>query len=807
MENKMNENIENEQILEPVADSAVTDAAEEGIIVDGLRQPYVPCFTEASDNYRAQNDKKIRVQLGIASEEIVAEKVDITDPDAVSFDSTAEFEEDIVAAPAKTPENVAREVSDESISIFKFETPEEVSDEEAEKELKRINDLLYIGGKPAEPTKEEAVEEQTEATVEEEAEVIDATAEAEDNENTDFDEMFMPDPDGEDFGVYDYAPRTSDPVQDEPEGIDDEYYYVKNEYSNPAEYEIHKDKFLDSLLSKKIRFGFSTIFALALLVIELLSATGVIGYDLFANNNPATLGVVDFLLAAGIFILALPETFRAFKYLFKGKLLVDIVPTVSFLLVGGYVLSVALTGIGSYALFGLLFAVITLPMMNASIYRKKGDFIGFKMISRNEEKQIIDQKNTRDLGAENMALDGYIDEYKSKSVRTFCAEFISGFFTNSSREPASTKENAITLGIPFGVAFVSAVVTFFLAGGPSIVPALAVFALVFMLGCPAFSVLSGKIPFFHAQRAAIQCDSTAVGEDAYDDFSGVDVITFNDTDIFGPDDVNLKRFILYCDRENMDKVMSQMCALFAAVGGPLDFIFSNIIDNRMRHKTATNLIIEDDGLCGEVAGHRICAGSEEYMRRNNIAIPATAISAETNIGIDTTKVMYAAEDGEVNAKFYIRYSFSEEFTMILSDLRDAEIIPLIYTRDPNVSNELLRTLTASGSDCMRICKVYTPIAEEKLYSRVDATMVTYGDKIDAASMVLLAKKYKDFTLRAKFTELCAMILGIIMAIVFSIIGASVTTSIIAALWQVIPCMLLRAISYRVFLNQNRETEE
>ena len=100
-----------------------------------------------------------------------------------------------------------------------------------------------------------------------------------------------------------------------------------------------------------------------------------------------------------------------------------------------------------------------------------------------------------------------------------------------------------------------------------------------------------------------------------------------------------------------------------------------------------------------------------------------------------------------------------------------------------------------------------PYVEEKLYSRVDATMVTYGDKSDAASMVLLAKKYNDFTLRAKFTELCAMVLGIIMAIVFSIIGASVTTSIIAAFWQVIPCMLLRAISYRVFLNQNRETEE
>ena len=35
----------------------------------------------------------------------------------------------------------------------------------------------------------------------------------------------------------------------------------------------------------------------------------------------------------------------------------------------------------------------------------------------------------------------------------------------------------------------------------------------------------------------------------------------------------------------------------------------------------------------------------------------------------------------------------------------------------------------------------TPAKEEKVYSRVSAGMITYGDKIDAASTVLLAKKF------------------------------------------------------------------
>jgi hypothetical protein len=254
----------------------------------------------------------------------------------------------------------------------------------------------------------------------------------------------------------------------------------------------------------------------------------------------------------------------------------------------------------------------------------------------------------------------------------------------------------------------------------------------------------------------------------------------------------------------MEKVMGQMSALFAAVGGPLDFMFSNAIDNRVRHKTATNLIIEDDGICGTVMGHKVYAGSEEYMRRNNIAIPEGASVADSRF--DTTKVMYSAEDGEINAKFYIRYSFSEEFTMILPELREQGITPLVYTRDPNISDELLRNLSA-GADFMRVCRVYTPSKESKVYGRVSAGMITYGDKIDAANTVLLSKKYRNFSLGAHFAELCSLIIGITLGILLSVVGMKGATTLIAAVWQIVWFMLVRSISYRVFLRENRKNEE
>ena len=56
-----------------------------------------------------------------------------------------------------------------------------------------------------------------------------------------------------------------------------------------------------------------------------------------------------------------------------------------------------------------------------------------------------------------------------------------------------------------------------------------------------------------------------------------------------------------------------------------------------------------------------------------------------------------------------------------------------------VSSELLETLTAGVGD-MRVVKLYAPLKEEKVYNRVSASVVTFGDRLDASGMVVLSKK-------------------------------------------------------------------
>ncbi|MBE6533121.1 MAG: hypothetical protein E7676_06460 [Ruminococcaceae bacterium] len=782
MENKFN-NENNDNIEEVSSD-----------ITSNIWTTYVPRFTEASENYHAMEDARLRAMLGEQSEASSAVDSDSAENEN-QIDPTAELDADFVDTDAKRPENRAVDEDATSINIYKFveesDSPEEVFERTEEDELAEINALLAIDAAPT--AKEEEAEPEIEVEVAEEEEP----------------EPTIPDPDFADFGVYE-AVGASQCDEDAPSGVDNSQESVKSafgkskEFTNPAERDSFKDKFLDSIISIKIRYGAAFIFAIALLALEILSAVGVISFGVFsASASTSSLAIIDFLLSTCIFVMALPELVRSVKYLTKKTVLPDLLPIASFLVLSAYTLAVSLSGAASYALFGFMFAVITLPVMNASLYRTKADFIAFKMIAQSEEKGIIDKKDTRELEQENMALDGLVDEYKSKTARTFKTSFISDFFKNSADVSTVPHNTLILFGAPLALGVVAGLVAGFVAY--DFIVGITVFTLVFMLGCPAFAALSNKISFFHSQRAALSYESTAIGERAHHDFSGVDVFAFDDVDIFGPDDVNLKRFMLYGERDSMEKVMRQMCALFAAVGGPLDFMFSNAIDNRVRHKTATNVIVEDDGLCGDVMGHRIYAGSEDYMRRNNIAIPDNAVSSDS--GIDTTKVMYAAEDGEVYAKFYIRYSFSEEFTMILPELREAGIIPLVYTRDPNISGELIKTLTA-GAEGMRVVKLYNrPSVEEKVYPRVSARMVTYGDRIDAANMLLLSKKYRRFTAIVKFAELCAMIAGVTLAIVFSFIRLSIATVLVASIWHIVLCQMLRVLSTASFLNEANKKED
>ena len=457
-----------------------------------------------------------------------------------------------------------------------------------------------------------------------------------------------------------------------------------------------------------------------------------------------------------------------------------------------------------YPLFGLLFSLLSVGAIVAALFKKLADFSNFKMISVGGEKRIVDRKLTRTLPEENLAVDGKVQGYKSKTVRVFRTSFVADFFKRSGKCAENSGGVVLIISASFGLAFVAAAVAFFIPGiyAPLMASAMT-FASVFLLGMPAFSILLHKIPFFHSVKQAESENSAIIGESSLYDYSGVDVITFHDTEVFGDEDVNLQRIMLYGKSENLEKAMNQMSAIFAVVGGPLKNMFADALDHMP--STATRVRIEEEGIVARVDGVEVMAGTLEYMVRNGIKIPYDP--GKESSALFSTKIMYAAENGEVYAKFYIRYTLSEDFTMILPALADDGVIPLIYTRDPNVNADLLRTLTA-GMDSIRVLKKQTlPDGEDKLYHRVSAGIVTTGDKIDVISMLLLCKKYVRLQQRLSIVELSAMAVGATLAVVLAMSGMMVVPSFVLAVWQLAWCGVMIFMSHRTLKSSKDKNKQ
>ena len=758
---------------------------------------YVPRFTEVSETYRMNNDPRPRPEK--TEKIIVNEEIKSVSDEAI--DPTGEIEQEM-PVPDAVVVNLGQkqEEDDQLFSVYKFsETEAEESVEPGERtvddEREEIERLVYRKTEPRtvnEPIKEIDVKEEPSYELPKEKK-----------------SYSLPDPEiNGSVHVVDYSSITPAVASDAaPDGADGEGAVPKrkgraSEYTAYMQRDGFKDKFLDSIMSSKIRLVAAVAIALVMLLFENFWMFGVdIEALLRLDSIPGAMAIADFQFVACVFALAFPEISRGVRSLIKGKAVPELSLLLSLVVLAIYALVMFIEApLVDYPLFGALFAMHGIAAITATCLKRSADFIAFKRVSVAGEKKVLDKKMTRTLERENIALDGAVDEYKSKTVRIFKTTFVSDFFKNTDKNVENYVNVIITLSVALVASLIGGVIAYFVGNGW--VDAAIAFAALALFTMPAASLFLHKMPFYHSSLECESEKSAMIGEESIYDYSGVDVMAFNDTDIFGIDDVNLKRIIHYGDIDNMMKAMRQMSAIFANAGGPLSIIFSNSLDRKC--PPATSPVIETDGISGKVDGHVVCAGTEEYMLRHGIKLPGDPASARAGIA-DSTKIMYGAEDGVVYVQFHIRYSFSEEFTMILPSLKTDKVVPLIYTRDPNITGELMKTLT--GDDCIRVMKKNgVIIGEDKIYRRISSGVVTSGDKINAINVILLAKKYVRVAKRLSIAELVAVGMGTVLSAALAIAGALGVSSLLFFGWQAIWCAALYITSRSAFAVKNKEDD-
>lgn len=758
-----------------------------------IRPTYLPRFTEVSDTYRMQNDPRPRTDAPKPATKVVEnkeEEINLTDLDPTS-EGVENKEVEKVVVSSGTPVN--KDLTDENLTVLKFSTPIDTQTQDALSVL----------------TENDAPVQETPAVVNDDMTVVEENIDEVTNENEESVKeqgpLTIPDPETT-YSVVNFAPDQERFESDMPLGSEESPIkeQKKGEFTSPIQRDSIKDRALDSLMSIRVRL---VCVALLLATVVIMDCVRWFGFEPLSSvglaSIPSAATYVDMQFAVCMFLLAIPEAVRSCSLLLKKTLSPElfIVAALPVIVVNDIIL--AANGAEGFLTFSALYGLQCFSAILAYYIKIDTDFLAFKSVSKNIGKNVLDKRFTRELPRENLALDGIIDEYNSKTARMFRTSFVSGFFRRSSVLCENSSNVAMILGVGTGLSLVTSLVSFFL-NSYSIVHAAQSFATVFLLSLPVFSIFLHKLPYKQSMREVIEKDEGAyIGESSIYESADVDVVTYEDTEIFGTEDVRIKKVHLYGKAYNTAKAMKQMYSLFSVVGGPLDYVFSSSLDRKC--PSATEIVIEPDGICGMLEGHRIFAGTAEYMARHGVTIPSDDYRTNSST-VDSTRVMYGAEDNEVYVKFFIRYSFSEEFTMILPELKEKKIVPLIYTRDPNITGDLLKILTL-GEDIIRVMKKYVPrTTEEQTYRHIDSGLVTYGDKTNAINMILLAKKYTALQSGFAVYELIAMVVGAVLAVIISMGEFFAVPEILLPLWHVLWCVFLK-VSSKIGLSSRTAKDE
>jgi hypothetical protein len=763
-----------ESVIVPDTFEVEEKYTSESFIDDPFRSAptYIPRFTGASERYRLSGTIDARRA--------------IKESERVRIDPTSESDEEretphvVVTSSPRLPEDPA----EDSIMILKFDSDDRsVSEEDAEEREASI--LAGVVMEAAHPRSRDAAPEECEPSEPVEASVPE--------------EQSAPEPEPEalpaiadpfvDLTLIDYDAKDTDPESLSPEEAPFESADAKSfgEFTDPRQQDSVKDRFLDKITSIKIRLiGALGIFLFMLTanILRLASIDILVGIG--GANSSFAWPVFDLLFALCLFLFAIPEVFRGIKNIFGKVISPELVLIISVCAVALHSIGWMRGGAGEYASLAPVFGISVIFAILASYHRVSSDFAAFKVISKNTVKNILDKRLTRTLPRENLALDGAVDEYKSKIARMFGSAFISDFFSRSGKAVENSFNTVLVTLISLVAAVTTGLISFFVGTG-EMSDFSSAFAFVFLTAYPAFMLLTHKLPH-HLSSIEAEGESGAfVGESSIYACSDIDVIAYDDTEIFGDDSVTIKKVHLYGKNYNASKAMQDMYAIFSVVGGPLRDVFSDSVGGR--GLGVGDVVIEDDGISGSLGERRICCGTLEYMQRHGITVPSDDYKTNVSAG-DPTKVMYGADGDEVYVKFFVRYSFSEEFTMLLPGLKSWGIVPLIYTRDPNLNADFFKMLTL-GEDLVRVMKKYNlPETEPKIYRRVSAGIVTLGGKLNAINMVLLAKKYTSFQAGISVSELFAMLAGGAVGVAFALSGALTVPAVMIGALQLVWCLYL-----------------
>ncbi len=485
--------------------------------------------------------------------------------------------------------------------------------------------------------------------------------------------------------------------------------------------------------------------------------------------TPGKFGIVYLLLDLQLLVLASAFAFgsikNGFRTLFSGRGSADSITAVALPVALLQTLSLILffPTAETYVLFGTVAVFLALCSTVRALLEHRANLTALKLLTESETKEAA-----LAMGEDCAELVAFSDHLTEGALpRVFSvskAYFASGFVRRTAED--GTISTSYTVALPIALLFSVGIAVFcYLVGeAQDAVHAINAFVAAMMMSLPAAGIFSHTLPFFFAARRGAATKTALVGEASVEEVASAEIVSFDDEEVFLPRHVKVTSVRTY-GSARIDKILIYCAQIFRIVGGPLSFVFENSISSLSVPGVVEILENDGDGICARIDGKEIYVGSAAYMESYEfpVELDETDATFENTVG----RIMYLAADGELAAKFYIKYAVSARFCAQLAALNRAGIYAAVKTCDPNVDAVLLQKILHNPEYPIAVIKTPSAAKNAPAPESVDAPIVGTAKISGVLNGFLLCEGVKSRAALGTLVKFVSMFLGLFITFVLA----------------------------------------
>lgn len=569
-----------------------------------------------------------------------------------------------------------------------------------------------------------------------------------------------------------------------------------HEYTSRSQMSLFQQKFESELSFLALRTGILSFLAVLLLVLENGIGWGLPMERLFVV--PISMAALHLLLVFFALLCCIPLFAYAWRQLFAGRLVAESFAAIGLLLALLYdaILCFSLipqsgapASVSDFHLFGLLPVAAALLSTVVEFNKVKSDLAAFRLVSASGDKLACAVSSGGTTKAESAAVADLEEGVETRIVSVKKTGFATGFFHRISRNCEDEQKNMWLLPTAGVAALLVAIVTGVLERDA--LAAIYAFCVTLALALPACTLVLHKIPVSLLFRMAEKNSCAVAGEVSALEYSDTGAFAFEDVEAFPARNVRVQRIKLYNDSA-LDHVLYQVSGVFSAVGGPLDGVFRSSTAELGLSSDVRLLQVADGGIIASVDGRRICVGCGDFMLKKHVRMYYDA-EDEQNLAAGKACIMYAAEEGQLCAKFYIRYRMDEAFERDVERLSANGIRVLIRTYDPNIREMLIEKISYTGRFGIRVVKKTIEQQNDFAATQLNSGIITSRSVREILCVLLACRRTCRLTSYSEMGGLVLGCLGMLLSIVLATLGVlTAAPSLLLCLYQlfwVLPVLL------------------